>query len=83
MTMEVKDEADALAATYTLQWGGRVHSLRAVGTKPPVRPAADSLEHWFKEHSWGYGTLRRKYGRFHPKNGRGVLGEPVEVPPDN
>ena len=58
MSMEVEDGPDSLAATYTVWWADRVHSLRAVGTKPAVRPPSDSLEHWFKEHSWGFGTSR-------------------------
>lgn len=59
MSMDVKDEPDALTATYTVKWANRLHTLRAVGAKPAIHPGADSLEHWFKEHSWGYGTSRR------------------------
>ena len=59
MTMEVKDEPTVLAAAYTVKWGGRVHSLSAIGAKPARRPSADSREHWFKEHSWGFGASRR------------------------
>lgn len=71
MTMDVRDQPDALAATYTVTWAGRVHSLRAVGTRPAVRPGPDSAEHWFKEHAWGYGTSRRgaliRYEVSHPE----------------
>lgn len=72
MTMDVQDgESDATTATYTVKWGGKVHSLRAVGAKPPVRPGADTAEHWFKEHSWGFGTGRRgkliRYEVNHPE----------------
>jgi hypothetical protein len=60
-----------VTARYTVEWGGRVHSLRAVGAKPAVRPGPDSAEHWFKEHSWGYGTGRRggliRYEVSHPE----------------
>ncbi len=59
MAMAIDDQADALIATYTVSWAGRVHSLRAVGAKPATRPAPDSTEHWFKEHAWGFGTSRR------------------------
>jgi hypothetical protein len=42
-----------------------------VGAKPSVRPVSDSLEHWFKEHSWGFGTSRRgkliRYEVNHPE----------------
>jgi uncharacterized protein YqjF (DUF2071 family) len=60
MTMDVKDEPETLTATYTVKWANHIHSLSAVGAKPAVRPASDSLEHWFKEHSWGFGTSRRR-----------------------
>jgi uncharacterized protein YqjF (DUF2071 family) len=71
MTMEVNELPDTLTATYTVQWGGRIHSLRAVGAKPAIRPASESLEHWFKEHSWGFGTSRHgkliRYEVNHPE----------------
>lgn len=71
MTMGVKDGPESLTATYTVKWGGRVHSLRTVGAKPAVRPDADSQEHWFKEHAWGFGTGRRggliRYEVSHPE----------------
>jgi uncharacterized protein YqjF (DUF2071 family) len=71
MSMDVKDQADALTATYTVRWGNRIHSLRAVGAKPAIHPVADSTEHWFKEHSWGFGTSRRgkliRYEVNHPE----------------
>jgi uncharacterized protein YqjF (DUF2071 family) len=71
MTMEVQDASAAVTARYTVKWGGQVHSLRAVGSKPAVRPAPDSAEYWFKEHSWGFGTGRRggliRYEVNHPE----------------
>ena len=71
MAMSIDEQPDALAATYTVRWAGRVHSLRAVGAKPATRPAPDSVEHWFKEHSWGFGTSRRgkliRYEVNHPE----------------
>jgi hypothetical protein len=71
MTMEVKELPETLTATYTVRWANRLHSLRAVGAKPAIRPPADSLEHWFKEHSWGFGTSRRgkliRYEVNHPE----------------
>jgi uncharacterized protein YqjF (DUF2071 family) len=71
LTMNVTESADTLQARYTVRWGGTIHSLRAVGRKPAVRPAADSTDHWFKEHSWGFGTSRRgrliRYQVNHPE----------------
>ncbi len=71
MTMDVKDSADSLTATYTVRWGGKVHSLHAVGAKPAMRPEQDSTERWFKEHFWGFGTSQRRklirYQVYHPE----------------
>ncbi|MBA4191738.1 MAG: DUF2071 domain-containing protein [Planctomycetaceae bacterium] len=71
MTMDVQDSPETLTATYTVKWGGRVHSLIATGAKPVMRPAEDSTEHWFKEHSWGFGMSRRgkliRYEVNHPE----------------
>lgn len=71
LTMDVADAPETLTATYTVRWGGKTHSLRAVGTKPAFRPDGGSVETWFKEHSWGYGTSRRggliRYEVSHPE----------------
>lgn len=71
MSMDVKEQPDTLTATYTVKWGGRVHSLHAIGAKPAVRPGPDSTERWFKEHFWGFGTSRRgkliRYEVYHPE----------------
>lgn len=71
MSMEVKEQPESLTATYTVRWGDRVHSLRAVGDRKSQRPGPNSLEHWFKEHSWGFGTSRRgkliRYEVDHPE----------------
>jgi uncharacterized protein len=71
MTMDVRDSADSVMATYTVEWRGKVHSLHAVGTKPAVRPGPDSTERWFKEHIWGFGTSQRgkliRYQVNHPE----------------
>lgn len=71
MGMLVGEAPDVLTAAYNVKWGGRVHSLRAVGAKPTVRSGPDSVEHFFKEHSWGFGTSRRgrliRYEVNHPE----------------
>ena len=71
MSMDVKDLPNGVEATYTLDWAGRTHRLRAVGAKPPTRPDRDTAEHFFKEHSWGFGTSRRgkliRYEVNHPE----------------
>lgn len=71
MTMEVKEEPTAITAAYSVRWGGRAHTLRATGTKPAVRPGPETAEHFFKEHSWGYGMGRAgqlvRYEVSHPE----------------
>lgn len=71
MTSRVIDTPDAQSAEYGVRWGGRMHKLAAVGEQPAVRPTADSVEHFFKEHSWGFGTSRRgkliRYEVWHPE----------------
>ena len=71
MSMDVKGAPGQPAALYTVRWGGKVHSLTAVGDTPAFRPTPDSTEHWFKEHSWGFGTSRRgrliRYEVSHPE----------------
>jgi hypothetical protein len=70
LTMAVDDTPATRTAHYTVDFGGRVHEMRATGSKPAVRPAPDCLEHFFKEHSWGYGRTRRgkliRYEVSHP-----------------
>jgi hypothetical protein len=50
--------------------GGRDHTMAAVGQKPAVREAEDSLAHYFKEHKWGFGRTHggrtQRYEVEHP-----------------
>ncbi len=38
---------------------GREHALDLVGHAEPRTPPAESVDHWFKEHEWGFGRDRR------------------------
>jgi uncharacterized protein YqjF (DUF2071 family) len=58
MASTVTDEADHVRVEHRLTWAGRTNVLRVTGNKPAYRPAADSTEVFFKEHSWGYGVTR-------------------------
>lgn len=58
MAMAVTEMPDEVTAEYTVEWDGRVHRLTATGAKPAVRPGPESDEHFFKEHSWGFGVTR-------------------------
>ena len=59
MSMAVTEMPDEVRAEYTVEWGGRTHRMSAAGNKPAVRPGPDSVEHFFKEHRWGFGTSHR------------------------
>jgi uncharacterized protein YqjF (DUF2071 family) len=59
MTSTVTDGPEALTVEHRLTRDGRTHTLRATGAKPGVTPEASSVEHFFKEHQWGYGRTRR------------------------
>jgi uncharacterized protein len=71
MSMAINEQAESLTATYTVAFGGKVHSLTATGTRPAVRPGPESLEHFFKEHSWGFGRTHNgkllRYEVNHPE----------------
>ena len=59
MSSLVTDAPESVTIEHRLSLGGREHSICATGSKPPQRSDADSLEHFFKEHRWGYGRSRR------------------------
>ncbi len=58
MTSTVTEEPDAITVEHRLTCAGRVHTIRATGAKPPLRPEPASVEHFFKEHQWGFGRTR-------------------------
>jgi hypothetical protein len=54
----VRDETDHITIEHRLRLGGRTHTISATGKKPAVQPPDNSLEHFLKEHRWGYGLSR-------------------------
>jgi len=54
MTSAVHEDEREVTAVHRLDWAGRMHTITAIGTKPAIRPSRDSLEHFFKEHEWGF-----------------------------
>ncbi len=51
----ISQTARHVQAEYRLHWpGSGIQSIRAVGDKPSLRPKSGSLEHWIKEHQWGF-----------------------------
>ncbi len=59
MAMNVEQTTESLTASYTVTTRKRVHTLAVTGSKPALLPQADSAEHFFKEHSWGFGKNRK------------------------
>lgn len=58
ITARREETAERIHMDYRLRYAGREHRIEVTGTKPAVRPADDSVEHFFKEHSWGFGRTR-------------------------
>jgi hypothetical protein len=71
MTSRVREDAESITVEHRLEWAGRVNTLRAVGAKQAFRPDETSVEHFFKEHQWGFNTNRRgrtvRYEVHHPE----------------
>jgi uncharacterized protein YqjF (DUF2071 family) len=59
MSSMVSDTPESITIIHQVWKGGRENSIRATGSKPAYRPDETSLEHFFKEHRWGYGQSRR------------------------
>jgi len=70
LTSRCQDDTSKRTMEYRLRWGGRDHVLSVTGSKPSYLPSANSDEHFFKEHHWGFGRTRRgqalRYEVAHP-----------------
>jgi uncharacterized protein len=49
---------DTLTVEHQLRWRKQIQRVRVTGSTAAVRPPADSAEHFFKEHEWGFGRTR-------------------------
>ena len=58
MSSRTEEDPAEITVRHTLRFGDREHTLRVTGQKPPVHPSEDSIEHFFKEHQWGFGRTR-------------------------
>jgi uncharacterized protein len=57
LTVEARDTDDGHRELHcAIEDGDRTHTLRARGRRPPIETATDGLEHFFKEHEWGFST---------------------------
>lgn len=59
MRSEVRHQPDRLEVEHTLIAGGQPQRLSISAAPEAHVPAESSREHFFKEHSWGYGRSRR------------------------
>jgi hypothetical protein len=70
LTYTLSETAEQLTAECRLRYAGKRHAFSVTGRKPAVCPAEDSLEHFFKEHRWGFGEDRKgrliRYEVIHP-----------------
>ncbi len=55
MHCEVDERDGVRSMAMTIELGERTHAMRVTGEAATVVPAADSVEHFFKEHEWGFG----------------------------
>lgn len=62
LTAILREAPGSIRAEYRLRYGGREHLLEVTGRTPSLRPAESSVEHFFKEHRWGFGKTRRGEG---------------------
>lgn len=53
-----REQADTIEVTYRFDRAGREQRLRAVGERPPVMPATDSLAFFLMDRGWRFGTRR-------------------------
>jgi hypothetical protein len=58
MTSHTNETTEKIEVEHNLTFAGATNRIRMIGNKPAVRPDLDSVEHFFKEHSWGFGTSR-------------------------
>jgi uncharacterized protein YqjF (DUF2071 family) len=58
MTSVINIASGRITTTHVAQFAGRANTIRVSGSTDTIRPAETSREHFFKEHSWGYGTSR-------------------------
>jgi uncharacterized protein YqjF (DUF2071 family) len=59
MASSVAESADAVTIEHRLIGRERTHTIRATGAKPSWQPGPETVEHFFKEHHWGFGRTRR------------------------
>lgn len=65
-----RDGAGSITATTELRLPDRAGMIEVVADDAPATPAPDGVDHWLKEHYWGFGRGRdghtRRYRVDHP-----------------
>jgi len=59
MTEELRSASDQRFARYGLRVHGREHAVQVESDPEPSTPKPGTIEHFFKEHQWGFGVTRR------------------------
>jgi uncharacterized protein len=58
MSSRVHCEGASIVVDHKLALDGETYRLRVDADATRVRPGRESIEHFFKEHEWGFGTSR-------------------------
>jgi len=58
MRSDVREQQNVLQIAHEFIAGGKGHTIRMTGEGPRACPADTTVEHFFKEHRWGYGRTR-------------------------
>ena len=70
MRSKVSHDASRIESLHRFRFAGKLHEARFRGLRETIVPPEDSNEHFFKEHSWGFGRSRggtlRRYRVDHP-----------------
>lgn len=70
MKSRVKVEAETIEVEHAISLHGKSQTIQVTGSTHSICPEPDSIESFFKEQQWGFGTSRRgqliRYQVLHP-----------------
>jgi uncharacterized protein len=70
MSSRVTQADDAITVEHHVTYARRTHTLSMTADRPAACPPESGVEHFFKEHRWGYGVTPRgrliRYEVLHP-----------------
>ncbi len=71
MLSKTVTDQETIKVEHELRFGQTRNRLRITGSAHREKPSTESVEHFFKEHSWGFGKSRRggllQYRVMHPE----------------